>query len=210
MKKGGSISSLFKRVDFQDIYNDVSDILLRYLIKINELESYKQTTVTELSSEEQKYFSCLYDYSLALLKTIKALQKKQYDMLEASRSFIKSTITWKKFKENEKTYKDAINEYAALGKKLNSLNYIINEKSKTDYVEIQDVLRKWNKISTEEVYWELKAVGVGEDIAKIIISDKDLLDKYFYLRNQLRQKCVSNKNALLKIAIHMQDLIAKR
>jgi len=85
-----------------------------------------------------------------------------------------------------------------------------NEEYKPDRMEIEDVLRKWNKNSTEEVYWELMTTGAGEDIARRVISDKDLLDKYFQLRNQLRQKGVSNKNALLKIAMDMQDLIAKR
>ncbi len=85
-----------------------------------------------------------------------------------------------------------------------------NEEYKPDRVEIEDVLRKWNKNSTEEVYWELMGAGTGEDIARRVISDKNLLDKYFLLRNQLRQKGVSNRDALLKIAMDMQDLIAKK
>lgn len=77
-----------------------------------------------------------------------------------------------------------------------------NEEYKPNRMEIEDVLRKWNKNSTEEVYWKLMAAGAGEDIARRVISDKDLLDKYF----QLRQKGIS----ILEIAIYMQDLIAKK
>jgi len=76
-------------------------------------------------------------------------------------------------------------------------------------VEIEDVLRKWNKNSAEEVYWELKIPGAGEDIARRVTNDKDLLDKYLQLRNQLRQKGASRKEELLKSAFDIQELIAK-
>lgn len=75
-------------------------------------------------------------------------------------------------------------------------------------VEIEDVLRKWNKNSAEEVYWELKIAGAGEDIARRVTNDKDLLDKYLQLRNQLRQKGASRKEELLKSAFDIQKLIA--
>jgi len=76
-------------------------------------------------------------------------------------------------------------------------------------VEIEDVLRKWNKNSAEEVYWELKIAGAGEDIARRVTNDKDLLDKYLQLRNQLRQKGASREEELLKSAFDIQELIAK-
>jgi len=76
-------------------------------------------------------------------------------------------------------------------------------------VEIEDILRKRNKNSAEEVYWELKIAGAGEDIARRVTSDKDLLDKYLQLRNQLRQKGASRKGELLKSAFGIQKLIAK-
>lgn len=76
-------------------------------------------------------------------------------------------------------------------------------------MEIEDVLRKWNKNSAEEVYWELKIAGAGKDIARRVTNDKDLLDKYLQLRNQLRQKGASRKEELLKSAFDIQELVAK-
>jgi hypothetical protein len=76
-------------------------------------------------------------------------------------------------------------------------------------IAIGDVLKKWNKNSAEEVYWELIMAGAGEDIARRVTSDKDLLDKYLQLRNQLREKGASRKDELLKSAFDIQELIAK-
>lgn len=93
-----------------------------------------------------------------------------------------------------------------IGAEIRILNWLYQKQFSEEYkpiqVKIEDVLRKWNKNSTEEVYWELIRAGAGEDVAKKVIVDADLLNKYF----QLKQKGIS----ILEIAIYMQDLIVKR
>lgn len=90
------------------------------------------------------------------------------------------------------------------------------EKKRTNYNEevrkmgIQDVLKKWNKESTEEIYWELVVAGAGEEVASRVVNDEDLLDKYFQLRHQLSQEGLDNKSIKLKIAFEMRELANKQ
>ena len=75
---------------------------------------------------------------------------------------------------------------------------------------IQDVLKKWNEESTEEIYWELMVAGAGEEVASRVVNDEDLLDKYFQLRHQLSREGLDNKSIKLKIAFEMRELVNKQ
>lgn len=100
-----------------------------------------------------------------------------------------------------------------VGAEMRILNWLYEMYFKEEYkphrTEIEDVLRKWNKDSTEEVYRELRVAGALEDVARTVIADKHLLEKYLALRHELREKGIPNRSALLRIAGEMEKLIAQ-
>jgi len=69
---------------------------------------------------------------------------------------------------------------------------------------------RFNNRRKEEIYWELMVVGAGEDVARAVVSDKSLLRQWRDLKAKYEKEELSKKNVLLKLAIEMRELLAKK
>ena len=202
-RKSIPLPFIFKVIDFNDLYSQAAQIL-------SELETRNQqinNVIKDTTPKQKRFAHFLSDYCTALIETVSLLKEILHQLYLKSQRSNKYSLN--EHKKQCGLYQNAVDKHVSIGSQLNELYRELHNSSKLDYDEIEDVLKKWNKNSAEEVYWELKMGGAGEDIARRVTSGKDLLDKYLQLRNRLRQKGASRKGELLKSAFDIQELIAK-
>ncbi|MCA1576630.1 MAG: hypothetical protein LC794_04605 [Acidobacteria bacterium] len=97
-----------------------------------ELEDFKSSDYLLLSEDERGFFDILSRYVEALQKTVTALVDRQRLMNEGAKGGRNNPMTWTAHREKEDLYQQAVNEYIAVGEKLNEARYVVfGEHSET-------------------------------------------------------------------------------
>jgi len=73
IKEAASFQSLFKKVDFEKLFNDSYGIFLMINEHYEHLLELKQEIFTQLTPDQKKYLNLLIEYVNALLNTTKFL-----------------------------------------------------------------------------------------------------------------------------------------
>jgi len=84
-KKSATFLSLFKRVDFNDIYNQTENLLLLFNKKRNELINLKSNFDQSVPTEYRQYFQQLFSFFERLYETVVLLKDRQYQLLLKSK-----------------------------------------------------------------------------------------------------------------------------
>lgn len=121
-KKSATFLSLFKRVDFDDIYRQTERLLSIFDKKREELHSLKSSFKESTPSEYRQYFQQLLTFFERLHETVRLLKDRQYQLLLKSKG---EKYSFKKYMEIENRYKELVEIYMEEGQKLNSLNSLI-------------------------------------------------------------------------------------
>lgn len=119
LKKAGTFLSLFKKVDFGELYEESELLLKKFFEKSGEIEQLKSKQYRHFSKSEQAFFDCLNKYFNALHETsenLRDIAKYQHDI-----STGKIASSWKENQQLEGKYKNSIDKYYSLGKELNIL-----------------------------------------------------------------------------------------
>jgi len=125
LKKQSGILSLFRKVPFERLYREASEMFVVWTVMHGEVDKLYNGIYDELSDAESEFLDCLSLYVVAVTKSAKVLSSNQYELYEVSKSSKNSKLTLKKVKENSKLYEQAIAEYQEIGEKLNKLNITI-------------------------------------------------------------------------------------
>jgi hypothetical protein len=121
-KKSATFLSLFRRIDFDDIYNQTENLLSIFTTKRKELNNLKSPFNESIPTDYRKYFSQLYLFFERLFETVVLLKDRQYQLLLKSKG---EKYNFKEYMEIENKYKKSVEVYMVEGQKLNSLNHII-------------------------------------------------------------------------------------
>ncbi len=121
-KKSATFRSLFKRVDFNDIYNQTENLLSHFNQKRQELVNIKSNFYETMSEEYRQYFQQLFTFFERLYETVVLLKDRQYQLLLKSKG---EKYSFKEYMEIEDKYKKSVEIYMAEGQKLNSINYLV-------------------------------------------------------------------------------------
>jgi len=119
LKKAGSFLSLFKRVNFQEFYDDTKDILLKFNLKQREVRELKISLYDCMTHSQRNFLDCLLRYVDTLIETINLLYIK-VDLLY-QRSQNKISLRFKELQSVDKHYQKCINGYMRIGEELNDL-----------------------------------------------------------------------------------------
>jgi hypothetical protein len=119
LKSAGTFRSLFRKVDFQELRNDIGMLLKDFISKDTEIGELRSDIYNSLTPLQKEFFDCFSGYSEALLKTVNLLFK-QVELLY-NRSKNEDTLGWSGFSRISKEYNESINGYLVFGKILNKL-----------------------------------------------------------------------------------------
>lgn len=121
-KKSSTFLSLFRRVDFQDIYNQTESLLSHFNHKRIELYNLKSNFNESVPQEYRQYFQQLVAFFERLYETVVLLKDRQYQLLLKSNG---EKYSFKEFMDIENKHKESVDMYMEEGQKLNSINYLI-------------------------------------------------------------------------------------
>ena len=108
-KKSATFLSLFKRVDFNDIYNQTENLQLLFNKKRNELINLKSNFDESVPTEYRQYFQQVFTFFERLFETVVLLKDRQYQLLLKSKG---EKYSFKEYMEIENKYKN-VNDYYA-------------------------------------------------------------------------------------------------
>lgn len=118
-KNAGTFRSLFRKVDFQKIYNDIDTLLKDFVFEDTKIGESKKEIYDSLTLLQKEFFDSFYTYFVALLNTVNLLFRKVG--LLYIRSQNKDTLSWGDFSRISREYEESINNYLKFGKILNKL-----------------------------------------------------------------------------------------
>lgn len=121
-KKSATFLSLFKRVDFEDIYKQTENLLSLFNQKRQELVNLKSNFNETMPQEYRQYFKQLFTFFERLYETVALLKDRQYQLLLKSKG---EKYSFKEYMKIEDKYKKSVEIYMAEGQKLNSINYLV-------------------------------------------------------------------------------------
>ena len=121
-KKSATFLSLFRRVDFEDIYDQTENLLSLFNQKRQELINLRSNFDETVPKEYRQYFQQLFTFFERLYETVVLLKDRQYQLLLKSRG---ERYSFKEYMEIENKYKKSVEIYMSEGQKLNSINYLV-------------------------------------------------------------------------------------
>lgn len=121
-KKSATLLSIFRYVDFENIYQQTEELVKIFSKKRDELTKLKLNFNTKTSIEHRQYFYQLFTYFERLYETVVLLKNRQRLLLLKSKG---EKINLEEYIEIENKYKKSIEMYIREGNKLNNLNYLI-------------------------------------------------------------------------------------
>jgi hypothetical protein len=122
LKNASTFISLFRRVDFDYIYNQTENVLLHFNKKKKELIDLKSYFDDSVPEEYRQYFQQLFMFFEKLYDTVALLRDRQYQLLLKSKG---EKYSYKDFVKTENNYKKAIEFYMIEAQKLENIGYII-------------------------------------------------------------------------------------
>ena len=121
-KKSATFLSLFKRVDFDDIYGQTVELLSIFNQKRDELINLKPNFDESAPTGYRQYFHQLFTYFERLYETVVLLNDRQYQLLLKSKG---EKYSFKEYMRIENEYNKSVEIYMEEGQKLNSVNHLI-------------------------------------------------------------------------------------
>ena len=121
-KKAATFISLFKKVDFQYLYDQTVNLLLVFDTKKIDLNNLKITFNDNISYKYQQYFNQLCLFFECLYNTVVLLKERQHQLLLKSKG---NYYNFQDFMNLQNKYKSSINTYMNEGFNLNKINYIV-------------------------------------------------------------------------------------
>lgn len=120
------IKNIFgKGVPMEDLLAEAEKLIPIWDSIQNKVCDFKNSNVSQLNSEELHYFEILIKYVNSLKNTVTKLVERQRLMSKGSKSFSNNSMTWEAFNKKEIEYKNAIEDYTAIGQQLNNATSII-------------------------------------------------------------------------------------
>ena len=119
LKKAGSFLSLFRRVNFKELYADTEIILSKFNSISEKVALLKTELYGDLPQNQKDFFDCLSDYVDALTSTVDALHTKVNLLHQRSQN--KNSLSFKELQAADKDYQECINNYMRIGDRLNEL-----------------------------------------------------------------------------------------
>jgi len=119
LKDAASFSSLFKHVNFKELYDDTITIHSKFYYKKEVISNMKDTMYDYLTRIEKEFFNCLSDYVDALIKTTEILSAQMKLLYDRSENKIK--LSYKEYITVNKQYQESVGEYLKIGGRLNDL-----------------------------------------------------------------------------------------
>lgn len=126
-KEAGSLKSLLKKVDFDELFHDAYEIYLSMKYKHEELIKLKEEILSCLTKEQNDFFQSLITYSSKLVNTTNILSDNLLRMSEAAKDRKNKKLSWEEFKENQDRYQESIKEYLEVGGLLNKIFHIVEK-----------------------------------------------------------------------------------
>ncbi len=120
LKNAGSFLSLFRRVNFKELYADTEVILSKFNSISEKVALLKAELYDDLPQNQKNYLDCLSDYIDALTSTVDALHTKVNLLYQRSQN--KNSLSFKELQLSDKDYQNCINNYMKIGERLNELS----------------------------------------------------------------------------------------
>ena len=118
LKVSGTFISIFKRINFEQLYNDSTILLDQFNSFNDELNAYNSKSFDEISKDQKIYLNQLLAFISKLNITLQILEKRQFLLYKKSQG---ENYNWNEYSSVEQQYKDSIEEYMEEGKRLNEL-----------------------------------------------------------------------------------------
>jgi len=122
IKNTSTLKSLFKKIDFEEPYNESKDLLTVCKKKQDELYTLRDTIFKKLNREEKAFISQLITVAENISKAAELLVKRQRLHYLKSKG---DRTGWKDFSELQKKYKDAMQQCMKEKDRLNQLAQIL-------------------------------------------------------------------------------------
>lgn len=140
LKEAASFLSLFRKVNFKGIYLSVQILLGEFNEKKNQLGKFKKDFYPKFSDKEREFFDCLEDYFNALHGAVKLLGVVAHLQLKKSEN--QQGLSFMDNQKYEKGYQEAIENYLAIGKRLNALYNELDLGSPAKLPDLDDHIPK--------------------------------------------------------------------
>ena len=127
LKVSGTFKSLFKCVNFEQLYSDSAIILNQSNSFNDELNAYNSKSFDKLSEDQKIYINQLLAFTSKLNITLQILEKRQLLLYSKSQG---EDYNRNEYSSIEQQYKDSIEEYMDEGKRLNELEHLVFSSSK--------------------------------------------------------------------------------
>lgn len=200
LQSAGTLRSLFGKVDFKKIYENIDNVKRKFEKKDLELKELRDNYYEDFSDTEIGFFDTLDNYFNALFKVVKQLHLLAYRQYETSQGFLhnKRRLSWSENADLEKSYREKVKAYIELGNKLNQAfqalenepddfidDEVVEEKPILNVlgIEIDDLMNK------NVYYWAETDLETLEDqIKKYIKTNRNKEDAINYIENRLSHR----------------------
>lgn len=110
------IPGIFKAIDFGAHLKKIENITPELENCDNKIKS-----VENVSEQEREYLDLLSKYTNALIETASRLKVVVSALYDKSQSFVNSNYDWKNYKSDLAKYEQSVQDYMAIGGRLNEL-----------------------------------------------------------------------------------------
>ena len=115
LKSAGTFISLFKKVNFNKLAEDIYILLVKIQDEKSKLDKLRRLSGSE---KEKQFADCLFLYSEALTETVTLLFNMAHALKEKAKG---NKLSFQQHMENDKKYKESIKVYQKYGEELNNL-----------------------------------------------------------------------------------------
>jgi len=127
LKKAGTLSSLFRRVNFEKLYNDTLELSESFSTLLDKLKFFELKNYRYMDEEQKEYLRCLLRFMKKLGDTIELLKQRQTFLYDKSKCKEDKDYKYRDYTQIEKLYQNSIKDYLEVGKELNDLKHIISD-----------------------------------------------------------------------------------
>lgn len=122
IKEAGTVSSLFRGVDFKGLYEDAVGLNSLCLKKLTQLKSLETEAYHQMDKGEQAYFECLILFTRRLSETVALLEKRQELLYLKTQG---GDYSYQGHKALNEQYDNSIQQYLVVGQRLNELKHLV-------------------------------------------------------------------------------------
>jgi len=127
LKTAGTFTSLFRKINFEEIYKEIHELYQDFEEKSIEIMAMKED-FSEYTKAQQGFYDILVSYYSALFQTVEMLHLISNKQNELSKGLGKDKLTLNENLNLEKKYKEKTQAYIDLGEKLNTSFQELNDE----------------------------------------------------------------------------------